>query len=197
MRLRARCLLLAAALLWPASPALAERPSAAMLSEACGACHGTRGASAGPATPIIGGQSASYIAASLNAFRDGRRPSSVMGRLAKGFARDDYLLMGNFFAAQPFVPSRQATDPALAARGRSVHEVLCERCHADGGRRFEDREAKAPGPILAGQWLQYLLITLNEFIARQRPFPAGMDEAFRQLKRGDAEALAHYYASRP
>ena len=197
MKTRSRCLLLAAALLPPGLPALAERPSPAMLSESCGACHGTRGASAGPATPIIGGQSAGYIAASLNAFRDGRRPSSVMGRLAKGFARDDYVLMGNFLAAQPFVAARQATDPALAARGRNVHEVLCERCHADRGRRFEDREAKAPGPILSGQWLQYLLITFNEFIAKERPFPAGMDEAFRQLKRGDAEALAHYYASRP
>lgn len=197
MNLPARLLVLAATLLCAGAPALAERPSAAMLSESCGACHGTRGASAGPATPIIGGQSAGYIAASLNAFRDGRRPSSVMGRLAKGFARDDFVLMGNFFAAQPFVPARQGSDSALAARGRDLHEMHCERCHADGGRRFEDQEAKAPGPILAGQWLQYLLITLNEFIAKQRPFPAGMDQAFQQLKRGDAEALAHYYASRP
>ena len=96
---------------------------------------------------------------------------------------------------RPPLPPESAADPPAPLP--VTHEMLCERCHADGGRRFEDREAKAPGPILAGQWLQYLLITFNEFIARQRPFPAGMDEAFRQLKRGDAEALAHYYASRP
>jgi sulfide dehydrogenase cytochrome subunit len=178
-----------------AASASAERPSAAMLSEPCAACHGTRGASAGPATPIIGGQPALYIASALNAFRDDRRPSSVMGRLAKGFARDDFLAIGRFYAAQPFVPARQPVDAALAARGRRVHELHCERCHAEGGRRFEDQEAKAPGPILAGQWLQYLEIALREFSERKRPLPAGMDDAVRHLEPGDAEALAHFYAS--
>jgi sulfide dehydrogenase cytochrome subunit len=188
--------ILLCAVLAAAPPAAAGRPSAAMLSESCAACHGTRGASAGPATPIIGGQSALYLASALNAFRDERRPSSVMGRLARGFARDDFLAIGNFFAAQAFVPARQPADPGLAARGRRVHELHCERCHADGGRRFDDQEAKAPGPLLAGQWLQYLQIVLREFTERRRPLPAGMDESFRQLERGDAEALAHFYASR-
>lgn len=179
-----------------AAPARADRPSAAMLSEPCAACHGTRGASAGPAIPIIGGQPALYISSSLNAFRDDRRPSSVMGRLAKGFSREDFVAIGRFYAAQAFVPARQAADPALAARGRRVHELRCERCHADGGHRFNSDEAKAPGPILAGQWLQYLQIVLREFAERKRPLPAGMDDAFRGMERGDPEALAHFYASR-
>jgi sulfide dehydrogenase cytochrome subunit len=191
------------ALLWAAlgaalvaAPARAERPSPAMLSEPCAACHGTRGASAGPAIPVIGGQPALYITASLNAFRDDRRPSSIMGRIARGFAREDFIAIGRFYAAQGFVPARQWADAALAERGRRVHELRCERCHADGGRRFDADEAKAPGPIVAGQWLEYLRIVLREFANRERPFPAGMDEAFRGLERGDPEALAHYYASR-
>lgn len=179
-----------------ATPARADRPSAAMLSEPCAACHGTRGASAGPAVPTIGGQPALYIAASLNAFRDGRRPSSVMGRIAKGFAREEFVAIGQFYAAQAYMPARQTVDAALAERGRRVHELRCERCHADGGRRFEADEAKAPGPILAGQWLQYLQIVLREFAERERALPAGMDQAFRGLERGDPEALAHFYASR-
>ncbi|HEX9180306.1 MAG TPA: c-type cytochrome [Burkholderiales bacterium] len=179
-----------------AASARADRPSAAMLSEPCAACHGTRGASAGPAVPTIGGQPALYITASLNAFRDGRRPSSVMGRIAKGFAREDFIVIGQFYAAQAYLPARQTVDAALAERGRRVHELRCERCHADGGRRFESDEAKAPGPILAGQWLQYLQIVLREFSERERALPAGMDQAFRTLERGDPEALAHFYASR-
>ena len=188
------CAVLGAAL---AAPAVhAGRPSPPMLAEPCAACHGTRGASNGPSIPIIGGQPALYIASTLNAFRDDQRPSSVMGRLAKGFAREDYIDIGRFYAAQPFVPGRQSVDAALAARGRRVHELHCERCHADGGRRFEAEEAKAPGPILAGQWLTYLQIALREFAERRRPFPAGMDDAFRSLERGDPEALAHFYAAR-
>lgn len=178
------------------APVRAERPSAVMLSEPCAACHGTRGASAGPAVPTIGGQPALYITASLNAFRDGRRPSSVMGRIARGFARDDFIAIGQFYAAQAYVPARQKVDPALADRGRRVHELRCERCHGDGGRRFETDEAKAPGPILAGQWLQYLQLVLREFAESERALPAGMDQAFRGLERGDTEALAHFYASR-
>ena len=177
-------------------PVHAGRPSAPMLAEPCGACHGTRGASNGPSIPIIGGQPVLYITASLNAFRDDQRPSSVMGRLAKGYAREDFIAIGRFFGAQPFVPARQAVDTALVARGNRVHELHCERCHSEGGRRFESEEAKAPGPILAGQWLAYLQIALREFAERKRPLPAGMDDAFRSLERGDAEALAHYYASR-
>ena len=178
------------------SPAHAvEKPTPAMFAAACGACHGTNGASAGPTTPIIGGQPAPYIVDSLRAFKRGTRPASVMGRLAKGYADADIDALGEYFGKQRFVRGHQTFDPKLAARGQGLHEKLCERCHIQDGRDFDDGEAKQPGPVLAGQWMQYLLIAFNEFLARERSFPPGMDDAFRQLRRGDPEALAHFYAS--
>jgi cytochrome subunit of sulfide dehydrogenase len=175
--------------------AAAEKPNAAMFATPCGACHGTQGASAGSTIPTIGGQSPLYLSDTLRGFKSGTRPSSIMGRLARGYADADFDAMAEYFGRQTFVRARQSFDPALAAKGQAVHEKLCERCHIQDGRDFDDTEAKQPGPVLAGQWMQYLLMSCNEFIAQERKFPAGMDEAFHQLHRGDVEALAHFYAS--
>ncbi len=64
-----------------------ELTEGAMLSNSCAACHGTDGNSPG-AIPSIKGKSESFIAQSLTEFRDGKRPSTVMGRHAKGYSLD-------------------------------------------------------------------------------------------------------------
>jgi hypothetical protein len=65
--------------------ALAAPPSAAMLSNACAGCHGTHGASAGPSMPTLAGQDKDAIVESMKDFKSGKRPSTIMGRLAKGY----------------------------------------------------------------------------------------------------------------
>lgn len=70
-----------------------------MLSNSCAACHGTLGKSPG-AIPAINGKSASFIAQSLKEFKNGSRPSTVMGRHAKGYTDQEIQLIADFFSKQ-------------------------------------------------------------------------------------------------
>ena len=67
------------------APAQAQNANPQLLSISCAGCHGTGGHSTG-AIPSIYGRSAQSIAETLRAFRDGQRPSTVMGRISKGYS---------------------------------------------------------------------------------------------------------------
>ena len=70
----------------------------AMLSNSCSACHGTDGKSPG-AIPSIYGKSSSFISQALNEFREGKRPSTVMGRHAKGYSDKEIKLIAEHFSS--------------------------------------------------------------------------------------------------
>ena len=56
-----------------------------ILASTCFTCHGTDGVSPG-AIPSIAGIPADSLRRTLQEFRDGRRPSTVMGRHATGYS---------------------------------------------------------------------------------------------------------------
>jgi sulfide dehydrogenase cytochrome subunit len=176
--------LLASSALWAAGPT-----PAAMLSNTCAGCHGTNGASAGPSSPILGGQPAGYIAAEMKKFKSGDRPSTIMGKLARAYSDEDFQAMDAFFAQEKFVRTKQAADPAKVAKGKQLHEQNCKKCHLDGGRDSED------GGILAGQWKDYLQIAVEEFQGAKRHMPKKMADRFKELSKDDLDALVQYYAS--
>jgi len=70
-----------------------------MLSNSCAACHGTDGKSPG-AIPSIHGKSVQFISQALIEFRAGTRPSTVMGRHAKGYTDEEIKLIAEHFASQ-------------------------------------------------------------------------------------------------
>ncbi len=74
----------------------AEVTRGAMLANSCAACHGTDGKSPG-SIPAIYGKPASYLAKALMDFRDGKRPSTVMGRHAKAYSDEEIKLIADFF----------------------------------------------------------------------------------------------------
>ena len=79
--------------------ALAGSPSrGAVLSASCAGCHGTDGRSPGSIPPIYG-RSADFIRASMDDFRSGNRPSTVMGRHAKGYTDEEISLIAEYFAS--------------------------------------------------------------------------------------------------
>ena len=186
---------LAALALMAGCAGAAAQPDPSMPGVACDSCHGARGASRGPTIPAIAGQSEAYLVEQLRLFRAGKRPSTVMGPLLRGYRDAELKAIAGDFAGRAFAPRAQATDPALAARGKAIHERDCERCHRQGGRSFDQAEAGLPGPILAGQWMPYLAISINEFFAQERDLPPGMGEAYLRLRQPDLEALLHFYAS--
>ena len=68
-----------------------------MLSNSCAACHGTDGKSPG-AIPSINGKSERFITQALTEFRAGARPSTVMGRHAKGYSDKEIKMIAEYFS---------------------------------------------------------------------------------------------------
>ena len=77
--------------------AIAAEPPAGALS--CSGCHAASTKVDTPTPRIFGRQPAEIIAA-MQAFRSGERPSTVMGRIAKGFSEDEIRAIAVWLAAQ-------------------------------------------------------------------------------------------------
>jgi sulfide dehydrogenase cytochrome subunit len=176
-------------LLLGAAPLYAA-PTASMLSDTCAGCHGTDGASHGPAMPTIAGLSPDYFTESMVGFKKGERPSTVMGRIAKGYSDEEIELMAGYFKDQPFVPAKQQTDPAKVAQGEEIYSKNCEKCHDENGSLATDDAG-----ILAGQWLPYLTFTMEDFTSGAREMPKKMKKKVDNLNASEIEATLQFFAS--
>jgi cytochrome subunit of sulfide dehydrogenase len=65
----------------------------------CAACHGTDGKSRG-VIPSLFGRDRAYIVQQMKDFRDGRRASTIMQQLAKGYTDAEIDAAATYFAAQ-------------------------------------------------------------------------------------------------
>ena len=177
------------------APELVSGASARMLSETCAGCHGTDGASVGPAAPTIAGMNAEYFVEIMQGFASDEIYSTVMGRIARGYTEEEIAAMAGFFAGKDFVAAPQQFDKALADTGAKLHDKYCEKCHSEGGKILEDEEYY----ILAGQWTPYLENALSDFIEERRPMPKKMGSKLEDMlaKEGkdSVQALFAYYAS--
>ncbi len=165
-------------------------PTATMLADTCAGCHGTDGASTGPATPSIAGMSEVYMVDSMKAFKSGERPSTVMGRIAKGYSEEEFKLMASVFAKQPIAITRQETDAAKVAAGKKLYGANCEKCHDKYGTLADDDSG-----ILASQWLPYLQYSMADFQAGSREMVKKMKKKVDKLSDDELEALLQFFAS--
>jgi len=174
--------------------AWAATPSGEMLGNNCAGCHGTNGNSQGPATPTIAGISKDYFVDAIKAYKSGDRPSTIMGRIAKGYTDEEVDAMAKFFAEQKFKAGMQMSDKGKAKKGAKLHVKYCEKCHEDGGASSEDDAG-----ILAGQWGPYLHYTMEDFMSGAREQPKKMKKKVEKLhkKTGDVgmDRLMNFYAS--
>ena len=92
---------MAAALL--AAPTHAQQPTdaraASYLAANCANCHGTTGNALG-AMPSLAGQPRAHIVDQLKAFRDGKRPATIMHQLSKGYTDQQIDLIADHFSRQ-------------------------------------------------------------------------------------------------
>lgn len=190
--MRAICGLVLSVVFWAGAVSAAEPRSGDMLGNTCAGCHGTLGASAGGPMPIIGGLSDRYLDKSLSEFKSGKRPSTVMGRIAKGYSDLELKAIASFFAQQDWVPNRSRGDAALVGKGRKIHTEQCATCHTDNGRG-----GAGETPRLAGQWPDYLRIRLGDLrdAGGAMPQPMAMRVLCERLSDEDIEALSQFYAS--
>ncbi len=83
----------------PTAPSIATTGNPAYLAANCANCHGTKGQAVG-AMPSLAGLKASYISEQMRAFRDGKRPATIMHQLAKGYTDAQIDAIAGYFAAQ-------------------------------------------------------------------------------------------------
>ncbi len=73
--------------------------NAETMAHSCAACHGTQGRLGDESFMPLAGMPVAQFVATMKDFREGRRPATLMGLVAKGFSDADIQAMGEFFAA--------------------------------------------------------------------------------------------------
>jgi sulfide dehydrogenase cytochrome subunit len=176
----------------------------AKLVETCASCHGKDGASTESDVPIIGGYSAPYLTDTLMAYKQKERPcpetkirtgekkgtKTDMCQVAKDISDGDVKEVAKYFAGKKFVRAQQKFDPALAQKGKKIHENDCEKCHSEAGSLASDDSA-----ILAGQWMPYLDDQFKDYTSGKRTPPKKMQSMLKKLDKAGFEALVNYYGS--
>jgi sulfide dehydrogenase cytochrome subunit len=78
------------------STARAEPPAGA---SSCSGCHALSPALS-TAIPRLAGRNAAELAGQMQAFKSGQRPSTVMGRIAKGFSDPEIDAIAQWYGSQ-------------------------------------------------------------------------------------------------
>jgi len=174
------------------------------LAEGCATCHGKDGTNSESDIPNIGGFSAKYFAITMDHYKKKDRPcvetkirsgdkkgtKSDMCQVVKELSDDDIKQLSEHFAGKKFVRTAQKFDAALAAKGKSVHDKSCEKCHSEAASKADDDAG-----ILAGQKMHYLKEQTEFFLAGKRPMHKKMKPKLEALSKDEVEATIHYYGS--
>lgn len=178
-----------------------ENRAPVVVIERCVACHGINGAGR-KAHPKLAGQSASYLKATLEAYRSGARHSGIMGPIAASLSDEEIAQSVDYFQRlSPETVSAAATDPTLLAAGQAIAERglpkqragACTECHGTAIHETDERY-----PFLAGQRRDYLVQQLHLFRSADR---GGTDRAHVMLEMAEMltdeqiAAVAAYYSS--
>ena len=187
---------------YAATPPRGDAAAGAQKAFACAACHGFDGNSSSPQFPNLAGQDADYIAAQLQAFKDGQRTNQIMLGMASSLSSQDMLDIAAHFARQKFAPAPVTTAPSAAGanlfhHGNVEHGVpACASCHGADGQGI-------PGtaPRLAGQQPEYLRGVLAAWRAGTTWGTSAqaqiMPRIASKLSVDDVSALADYITQMP
>lgn len=167
-------------------------------STPCSACHGADGNSLSPLWPNLAGQAAPYIAAQLEAFKDGSRKDPVMTPQAMNLSEEDMSDLAVYYESLPPV-AQAVADPervdraAALWRGGNVTEgvAACLACHGPSGRG----NPAANYPALAGQHAAYTAKQLRDYASGARSTDGKtriMRDIAERLSQDDIAALASY-----
>ncbi|MBK1705826.1 c-type cytochrome [Halochromatium glycolicum] len=118
------------------------------------------------------------------------RPSTIMGRIAKGYSTLELREMSSYFADLPWQDQRVDVAESDLVAGEKLHRDLCADCHDDGGR-YQDKEI----PRLKGQLQAYLLMRMEDYQddRKRLPQPPKMKKRIGPLTADEIRALSYYY----
>jgi len=88
----------------PPAPTASESAIAGrVLASNCANCHGMDGRSAG-GMPMLAGYPRDAMVSTMQAFRSGQRPATIMHQLAKGYTDDQIALVAEHFSRLKALP---------------------------------------------------------------------------------------------
>jgi len=178
-----------------AAPAQAETDfQIEVMAGACVFCHGTDGNGVGEAIPSISGLPAETFEYMMTSYQSGDNPSTVMGRIARGYSEEDIKALAAYYGGKPFSRVPQPwINAALVPEGKELAAEFCESCHENEGR-----DGEGVG-ILAGQKLQYMRFAVDDFLSEAREMERRQARKFRDLQDTHGlegfEKILNYYAS--
>lgn len=168
----------------------------------CIGCHGIPGYQASfpeiHKVPMISGQNAKYIAASLVAYQKGERKHPTMRGVAASLSEQDINEISAYYekhgAAAP-VAEAAATPPADVAA--LLTKGACASCH---GANFS-KPIDGSYPKVAGQHADYLYVALKSYKTEKNPnvgrSNAIMAGQVKQFTLAELKAISNYLATLP
>ena len=170
----------------------------------CIGCHGIKGYQASfpeiHKVPMISGQGAAYIVASLNAYKKGERKHPTMRGVSDSLSDQDMADLAAYYAASGVVEGAAA--PAKAAEGSAkamelVVKGACASCHGDSFSKPIDPSY----PKIAGQHSDYLFVALKSYknvdsaqVGRSNAIMGGVA---KQFTNAELKELANYLGGLP
>ena len=183
----------------PGSAASGEKKAAM-----CIGCHGIKGYQASfpevHKVPMISGQGAKYIAASLAAYKKGDRKHPTMRAIATSLTEQDIADLSAFYEQHGGKAASAPPDGAAAA-SPDVTALLtkggCASCH---GANYS-KPIDGSYPKIAGQHADYLYVALKSYKTEGNP-QVGRNNAImggqvKQFTLAELKAMAEYLSSLP
>ncbi len=93
-------LIAAAALIMVPQVALGDDVAARSMAATCAACHGTDGHSVTKTVEPLAGRPKERLVELLQAFKTGKKPSTIMQQISKGYSDQQLELIAGYLAAQ-------------------------------------------------------------------------------------------------
>ena len=169
----------------------------------CTGCHGIPAYQASfpeiHKVPMISGQSAKYIVASLEAYKKGERKHPSMRAIAQSMSEADMADVAAYYErhgrTDTVLPVKAATPSAAVAP--LLAKGACAACHGENYNKPIDGSY----PKIAGQHADYLYVALkayktegNLYVGRANPV---MTAQVSQFTLAELKAMSQYLASLP
>ena len=166
----------------------------------CIGCHGIKGYQASfpevYRVPMISGQNAKYIVASLNAYQKGERKHPTMRGISASLSEQDMADLGAYYEqhgkTEPVTKTPKAPDAKVAAL---LQKGACISCHGDNFSKPIDPSY----PKLAGQHKDFLYVALKSYktenLSTWGRNNGVMGGIAKQFSNAELKAISAYIAS--
>lgn len=179
----------------------------------CAGCHGKDGNSIAPIFPRLAGQNKAFLIRELSDFKAHLRNDPSMEAFAAGLSNQDIEDISAYFSSQKPIIAKTSEEqyvdedeeipvtPELIALGATVFQAgnevtavaACSACHDPTG----SGNTPAGFPVLKGQFLPYLIKSLNDFKEGYRTNDDGamMRTIAKKMTKEEINAVSAYISN--